>query len=78
MSMTLWQVRGLLVEVVKSGEPLATTPERAPAGLSKLLRTTHEGDVVRVWLSKEQASQAFPSLGAVESVCDLAVRAVGR
>jgi FKBP-type peptidyl-prolyl cis-trans isomerase len=79
MSMTLWQIKGLLVDgPVKKNEPVATTPERAPGGLSQFVRTLHEGDVVRVWLSPDRASQVFPDLGGFEIVCDIAVRSVGR
>jgi hypothetical protein len=79
MSMTLWQIKGLLVDgPLKKNEPIATTPERAPGGLSKFVRVLHEGDVVRVWLSPDRASQVFPDLGASEIVCDFTVRSVGR
>ncbi len=78
MSVTVWQPKGLLVgRPVVSDMAVATTPQRAPGGLSKLVAALRAGDAVRVWLSASQAKQAFPDLGEHESICDVVVLSIG-
>jgi hypothetical protein len=77
MSIALWQVDGLLVSG-PARRMIATTPSRAPAGLSRLLLGAREGDAFRIWLPLAQAKEAFPGLAEHESVCDLTVDGVAR
>jgi hypothetical protein len=71
-----WPVTGLVVGAPILNETSVTTLERAPGGLSDVLKKLSIGEAARVWLPADRAAKVVPAAQGRELVLDLVVERV--
>lgn len=76
LHVTAWPVTGLVVGAPVLDESSVTTLERAPGGLSDVLRKLSVGDAARIWLPADRAAKVVPTARGRELVLDLVVERV--
>lgn len=76
LHVTAWPVTGLVVGAPILDESSVTTLERAPGGLSDVLKRLAVGEAARVWLPADRAAKVVPTAQGRELVLDLFVERV--
>jgi hypothetical protein len=76
LHVTAWPVTGLVVGAPILDESSVTTLERAPAGLSDVLKKLSVGEAARIWLPADRAVKVVPTAQGREVVLDLLVERV--